>query len=175
MAIFKAFTFQGSKTAAKALDAISETNDYGWIDDVAVLSRNKRGFIRVDSSWGQSDTALGAVAGAGALTGALLGALMGPQGAIAGAVGAGVLGGGSLGAVIGGMTNLAFADPRLEDFAAQLKNDTSALILVAEAIYIDEFGTVFAPFAGSVTETELNEHDIKALSEALKAAEVRSK
>lgn len=174
MAVFKAITFKGKKTAAKALDAISETNDYIWIDHVAVLSRSKSGFIRVDSSWAQSDTALGASVGYGVLTGALIGALMGPQGAIAGAIGAGAIGGGSLGGWFGAMTNLAFTDPRLETFAAQLDLNTSALILVTEAIYADEFGTVFAPFGGTVTETELNEHDVKAISEALKAAEARS-
>ena len=37
MAIFRAITFQGKKTASKALNAIEENNDYIWIDDVAVL------------------------------------------------------------------------------------------------------------------------------------------
>ena len=174
MAIFRAITFEGSRTASKALNAIAENNDYTWIDEVAVISCSKNGFIRVDSTWAQSDTVVGASAGWGALTGALLGALMGPQGAIAGAIGAGALGGGSLGALFGATANLAIADPRLENFAAKLKKDSSALVLVTDAVYADEFGTVFAPYGGTLIETELNEHDIEALREALKAEKARS-
>ena len=174
MAIFRAITFQGKRTASKALDAIDEANDYMWIDDVAVISRGKHGFVRVDSTWAQDDTAVGATAGWGAITGALIGALMGPQGALAGAIGAGALGGGSLGALLSGIFNVAIADPRLENFAAQLQNDTSALVLVTDAVYADEFGTVFAPYGGTVIETEINEHDVKALREAIKAEQARA-
>ena len=83
MTIVKAITFQGKRTASKALQAIEETKEYIWIDDVAVLSRSKNGFIRVDSTWAQSDTAAGVTTGWGALAGALIGSMLGPQGAIA--------------------------------------------------------------------------------------------
>ena len=174
MALFRALTFEGKNTASKALQAIEETQDFIWLDDVAVLSRSKNGFIRVDSTWAQEDTAVAASAGWGALTGALLGALMGPQGAIAGAVGAGAFSVGTLSAMFSGMFDLAIADPRLDDFAASLKNDTSALVLVTDAVYADEFGNVFAPYGGTVTETEINEHDVKAIREALKAEKARA-
>ena len=174
MAIFRAITFQGKNTASKALLAIEENNDYIWIDEVAVLSRSKNGFIRVDSTWAQEDTAVAASAGWGALTGALLGALMGPQGAIAGAVGAGAFSVGTLSAMFSGLFNVAVSDPRLDSFAASLKNDTSALVLVTDAVYADEFGTVFAPYGGTVTETEINEHDVEAIRQALKAEKARS-
>ena len=174
MAIFRAITFEGSRTASKALNAIAENNDYTWIDEVAVLSCGKHGFIRVDSTWAQSDTSVGASAGWGALTGALLGALMGPQGAIAGAIGAGAFGVGTLSALFSGMFNLAVSDPRLDDFAASLKKDTSALVLVSDVVFANEFGTVFAPYGGKVIETEINEHDVEAIRQALKAEKARS-
>ena len=174
MAIFRAITFQGKKTASKALNAIEENNDYIWIDDIAVLSRSKNGFIRVDSTWAQEDTAVGASAGWGALTGALLGALMAPQGAIAAAIGAGAFSVGTFSALFSELFNVAVSDPRLEEFAASLKNDSSALVLVADAVYADEFGTVFAPYGGKVIETEINEHDVEALRQALKAEKARA-
>ena len=169
-AAFRAITFPGQRTAAKAFDAIASTHNYNWIDNVAILSRSQNGFIRVDSTWAQSDTALGASINYGALTGALIGALMGPQGAIAGAIGAGAIGGTSLGAWVGAMTNLAFGDPRLEQFARQLDNDTSALILVSEPVSADEFDAAFSSLGGKLTATELDEKDIEALTKLLKAA-----
>ena len=68
----------------------------------------------------------------GALTGALLGALAGPGGALAGAIGGGWIAG-----VMGVSANVAFSDPRLDDFADCMKDDTSALILVADGIFGD--------------------------------------
>jgi hypothetical protein len=86
-----AVVFDGKKTAQKALDGLDEAT-YGdslWVDDVAVISRNKLGFIRVNSTWAESDDAVAAGTGFGALTGALIGAAAGPGGALAGALGAG--------------------------------------------------------------------------------------
>ncbi len=174
MTIVKAITFQGKRTASKALQAIEETKEYIWIDDVAVLSRSKNGFIRVDSTWGQSDTAVGVTTGWGALAGALIGSMLGPQGAIAGAIGSGALSGGGLGLLLSSAVSLAVADPRLDKFAQSLKNDTSALVLVTDAVYAEEFSTVFAPYGGTLTETELNEHDVEAIRQALKAEKVRA-
>ncbi len=174
MTIVRAITFQGKRTASKALQAIEETQEYIWLDDVAVLSRSKNGFIRVDSTWAQSDTAVGVSAGWGAFAGALIGSMLGPQGALAGAIGSGAISGGGLGFLFSSAVSLAVADPRLEKFAKSLKNDTSALVLVTDAVYADEFSTVFTPYGGTLIETELNEHDVKAIREALKAEKVRA-
>ena len=174
MTIVRAITFEGKKTASKALDVIEETKDYMWLDEVAVISRSKHGFVRVDSTWAQDSSAVGIGTGWGALTGALIGALMGPQGAIAGALGAGALGGGTLGAFFGGLFNLSLYDPRLENFANQLKKDSSALILVSDEGYAGEFSNVFAPYGGTLIETEINEHDVNALREAIKAEAART-
>jgi uncharacterized membrane protein len=99
------------------------------------------------------------------LTGAVLGTLLGPGGAMAGAAV-----GGSMGAMFGVGDEIAFDDPRLDDFAAALAKDTSALVLVAEAATIADFTAAVTPFGGKVIETNLNEADVKSLRKALKKA-----
>jgi uncharacterized membrane protein len=161
---FKAFVFKGKKTAGKAFDTLEDhVPVYPWIDDAAVVSRSKLGIIRIHSTWAQDDSVVGASTGFGALTGALLGVLLGPGGALAGAAM-----GGSVGALIGLGDEIAFDDPRLDDFAASLERDTSALILVGEAITLADFTSAVEPFGGKVIETDLNENDIKALQKAIK-------
>jgi len=86
MVVFTAFVFKGKKTAGKALDTIEDrAPTCPWIDDAAVVSRSKLGFIRIHSTWAQDDSAVGVGTGLGAVTGGLLGALLGPGGAMAGA------------------------------------------------------------------------------------------
>ena len=169
----RAIIFEGRKTAGKALDSLEEQGAVGWPEEVAVVSRSKNGFIRVHSTWAQDDTAVSGGIGLGALTGGLIGAMMGPQGALAGAVGGGAVAGGSLGGLFGLTAEVATADERLEDFAARLEPDTSALVLVSDPERAGEFVNAFRPYDGLVVETRLNEHDVKALSEALKAEQKR--
>ena len=171
----RAIVFDGRKTAGKALDTLEDEGAYIWLDEVAVVSRGKLGMIRVHSTWAQDDTATAAGIGFGTLTGALIGAMMGPAGAVAGAAGAGALAGGSLGGLFGGLVNVAAEDPRLDHFAAKLKEDTSALILVSDPERAKAFVSAFEPYDNlEVIETKLNEHDVNALSEALKAEHQRS-
>ena len=161
---FKAFVFDGKKTARKALDVIEDRGtDYMWIDDVAEVSRSKHGSIRVHSTWAQDDSEVGAGAGLGAVTGGMIGLLLGPAGALAGATV-----GGSLGAMLGAADEITFDDPKLDDFAASLSKDTSALVLVGEETTLVDFESVFEPYGGKIIETNLNEKDIKALKKALK-------
>jgi len=161
---FKAFTFDGKKTASKALHTLEDhTPDYIWIDDVAVVSRSKHGSIRVHSTWAQDDSAVGAGAGLGAVTGGLIGAMLGPGGALAGAAV-----GGSLGASFGALGDAAVEDPKLDDFAASLVDDTSALVLVGEETTLADFVTVVEPYGGKIVETDLDEDDVKAIRKALK-------
>jgi uncharacterized membrane protein len=163
---FKAFVFKGKKTAGKALDTLEDrTPAYPWIDGVAVVSRSKFGIIRIHSTWAQDDSAVGAGAGLGALTGGLLGSLLGPGGALAGAAT-----GGSMGALMGVGDEIAFDDPRLDDFAASLVKDTSALILVGEKPTLADFTSAVEPFGGTVVETDLDDKDVKTLRKALKQA-----
>jgi len=161
---FKAFVFNGKRTAGKAFETLEDhAPAYTWIDDAAVVSRSKFGIIRIHSTWAQDDTAVGAGTGLGALTGGLLGLLLGPGGALAGAAV-----GGSMGALIGVGDEVAFDDPRLDDFANSLAKDTSALILVAELPLLADFSSAVAPFGGKVIETNLDDNDVKALRKALK-------
>ena len=161
---FKAYVFDGKKTAGKAYDALEEHKPiYPWIDDAAVVSKNKLGFTRVHSTWAQDDTAVGVGTGLGVMTGALLGALLGP-----GAAAAGAAVGGSVGAVSGVAGESVLSDPRLDDFAASLAKDTSALILVGERASILDFTSAVQPFGGKIIETNLNEKDVKALKQLIK-------
>ena len=160
---FKAFVFNGSRTAGKAFDTLEDHMPvYPWIDDAAVVSKSKLGFTRIHSTWAQDDSAVGAGTGLGVVTGALVGALLGPAGAAAGAAM-----GGSVGAVSGGVSEVALDDPRLDDFAASLAKDTSALILVGERASILDFTSAVEPFGGKVIETNLDEKDVKALKKSL--------
>jgi YihY family inner membrane protein len=148
--------------APEALDTLEDHMPvYPWISDAAVVSRSKLGTIRIHSTWAQDDTAVGAGTGLGAVTGGLLGLLLGPGGALAGAAV-----GGSMGAVFGVGDEITFDDPRLDDFAASLAKDTSALILVGEKPTLADFASAVQPFGGKVIETNLNEDDITALKKA---------
>ena len=161
---FKAFVFDGKKTGQKALDTLEERGAGSmWIDDVAEVSRSKHGSIRIHSTWAQDDSEVGAGAGFGAVTGGLIGMLLGPGGALAGAAV-----GGSMGALFGASDELAFDDPKLDQFAEDLKKDTSALILVGEEPTLADFTSAVEPFGGKIVETNLDEKDIKALRKALK-------
>jgi uncharacterized membrane protein len=123
----------------------------------------------VNSTWAESDDAVVAGTGFGALTGGLIGAMAGPGGALAGA-----LGGGSLAGLMGTTIGMAVADPRLEEFASRLENDTSALVLLADEPTIGDFTSAVEPYDATLVKTEINEHDVKALREALKAERKRS-
>ena len=161
---FKAFVFDGKKTARKAFDTLEDyTPVYGWIGDVAEISVSKHGSIRVHSTWAQDDSDVGAGLGFGAITGGLIGLLFGPGGALAGAAV-----GGSLGGLIGATDDVAFDDPKLDDFAASLNKDTSALILVGEEATLADFVSAVEPYGGKIIETDLDEKDIKALRKALR-------
>jgi uncharacterized membrane protein len=164
---FKAVVFDGKNTAHDAFDKLEDSDTlYAWIDDVAVLSRNKYGTLRIHSTWAQDDSDVGVGAGWGALTGGFIGMLIGPGGLLAGAAI-----GGSLGALLGLTDEVTFDDPRLDEFAEALTKNTSALILVGDDETItDDFVTVVEPFGGKIFETDLNEKDIKALKKALKKA-----
>jgi uncharacterized membrane protein len=161
---FKAITFKGKTTAMKAFHTLEEfAPEYYWIDEVAVVSRSKFGHLRVHSTWAQDESGTSGL-GWGAFTGGLIGLLAGPGGALAGAAV-----GGSLGGLIGKSEDIAFDDPALDDFAAALDKDTSALILVGEEATLADFFEAVKPFGGEVIETNLNERDIKALRKVLES------
>lgn len=161
---FKACTFNGKKTAGKALETVEKNGpDLLWIDDVAVVSRSKHGSIRVHSTWAQDDSDVGAGAGYGALTGALIGMLLGPGGGLIGAAA-----GGSIGTLFGAVADVSMKDPRLEQFAAALDRDTSAVVIVGDKGTLSEFSSAFDSYGGKVVETNLDEKDIEAIRKVLR-------
>ena len=165
MAEFRAYVFDGKKSAQRALDDVEEAmavTGYGWLDDVAVVSRSKHGFVKVNSTWAQSDTAVKGGIGWGTITGGLLGALAGPEGALAGAIG-----GGSLGGFIGSGIDISVADPRLEELAARLEDDTSALILVGESPAADAFVDAFATTGAALIEAAITEAQVEEIRNEL--------
>lgn len=164
MAEFKAFIFDGKRTAGRALDDVADISaaGYGWVDDVAVVSRGKLGMVRIDSTWAQDSSSVDASVGWGAVTGGLIGALAGPHGALAGA-----LGGAATGGIIGTGIDVSVSDPVLEDFAASLENDTSALILVGVSPVAEAFVKAFADSGAKLMETTLSDEQIEELKAAL--------
>jgi uncharacterized membrane protein len=69
-----------------------------------------------------------------------------------------------------GFKAFVFDDPALDDFAASLANDPSALVLVGEEATLADFVSAVEPYGGKIVETDLNEDDIKALKKAMKKA-----
>ena len=70
--------------------------------------------------------------------------------------------------LFGASMNVAVSDPRLEEFADKMKKDSSALILVDDGPYADEFSTAFDAYGGVLIETELNADDVQAIRTAMK-------
>jgi uncharacterized membrane protein len=160
---FEAIVFDGKRTARKALDTLEDyAPGYVWIDDVALVSRNHIGHVSIHSTWAQ-DSSAASDGGWGATAGAIVGMLFGPGGALAG----GVIGG-SMGGLIGAATDVTFDDPALDDFAATLAKNSSALVLVGEKPTLGDFDGVISPLDGKIVRTDLNEKDVKKIRKALK-------
>jgi uncharacterized membrane protein len=169
MVNFKAVTFDGRKTAHRVLDALEELDtSYIWLEegDVATISVNQKGHIKVHSTWAQDSTQVSGGIGFGALAGGLIGMLLGPGGALAGAAI-----GGSIGGLIGHHENVKFGDLELENFAESLAPDTSALVLLGPQSAIDEFTDeldTLEDYEYAAFVTELNEEAVDELRKAMK-------
>jgi uncharacterized membrane protein len=164
MSYFKAFTFVGRSAARKALDKLEWNDDsVYWLDDIAEVSVNKRGTYRVHSTWAQDDSTVAGGVGWGAMVGGVLGAILGPAGAVAGAAM-----GGSIGGLVGASINVEFNDPILDNFAASLLPDTSALVIVGDQPTVADVTKALAEYEVKVFETELDKDAEKALRKALK-------
>ena len=169
MVHFRAYIFDGKRTARKALDTIEDNYpDALWIDDVAIASRNNLGHLAIHSTWAQDTSNVSGGIGWGAFTGGLIGILFGPVGA---AIGAGI--GGSFGGLMGAEVNYDFDDPDLQNFASTLAKGTSTLVLVGEIETLDLFADTVTSldYDVQVVNTELNYDDVKALKKALRHAD----
>jgi len=166
---FKAVTFAGKRTAHKVLNAIEDSpTSYIWMEegDMASISVNQKGHIRVHSTWVQDSTQVAGEIGLGAIAGGMIGLMFGPAGVLAGSAV-----GGSLGGLMGSHDSVKFDDPKLNDFAASLVNDSSALILIGPMAAIDEFTDELAKLTEIEFETfemVLDEAALSALKKAMK-------
>lgn len=163
---FKAFKFDGKRTAHKALNKIEDSpKSYIWVEegDVASISVNQKGHIRVHSTWAQDSIFESGGTGLGVLAGGLIGSLLGPGGAIAGAA-AGGLGGG----LIGKDENKKFDDPVLSAFSKSLVPDSSALVLLGPEAAIEEFTDELVAYEAETFITELDQATMDALKKSLK-------
>ncbi len=163
---FKAFKFDGKRNAHKALNKIEDSpKSYIWVEegDIASISVNQKGHIRVHCTWAQDSIFESGGTGFGVLAGGLIGLLLGPGGAIAGAA-AGGLGGG----LIGKDENKKFDDPVLSAFAKSLVPDSSALVLLGPEDAIEEFTDELIGYEAETFVTELDQATLDTLKKALK-------
>jgi uncharacterized membrane protein len=162
MTYFRAFTFAGKKTARQAFDEIEDdlyTYDWYFEDDVADISVSKNGHIRVHSTWAQDSSNTPEGIGLGGILGGLIGLLFGPGGAIAGAAI-----GGTVGGLIGHHENVKFDDPALDDFAATLLPDTSALIYIGDEDAVAAFEVALGAYDFTAFQAEVDQATIDAIN-----------
>ena len=161
MAFLRTFTFAGKRTARKVFN---DTEDilysYDWYDedDVAEISVNNKGHYRVHSTWAQDSSNTPGGIGMGAILGGAIGLLFGPLGAAAGAAT-----GGTVGGLIGHHDNVKLDDPALDDFAASLLPDTSALIYIGDADAGAAFEAALADYDFTTFNAELDQATIDAI------------
>jgi len=164
MSHFKAFTFEGKRSAGKAFDKLENSNNsWDFFDDIAEISVNRRGTYRVHSTWAQDSRRTPGGIGFGALLGGVLGIIFGPGGALAAAAV-----GGSVGGLIGHHLNVKLKDPVLDNFAASLLSDTSALVIIGDKLSVDALSKALAEYKLTTFEAELDEATEEALRKALK-------
>ena len=163
MVEFKAYMFDGKRTASKALDTLEDyAPAYTWIDDVAMVSRSKDGHLRVYSTWGQDERAKSGI-NWGAIVGGVIGLLFARRkGAM---IGSSI--GGAVGGFLGWGKDVALDDPKLDQFASSLSRDTSSLVLVGDEALMSSFSEAVEPFGGELIETQLADKDVKALKSAM--------
>ncbi len=157
--------FEGNRTAHKVLNKIEDSQKaYIWYEegDYAVISINRKGHIRVHSTWAQDSRMEPEGAGLGVLAGGLLGMMFGPAGVLAG-----VTAGGSIGGIIGHKENVEFTDPQLDAFAGSLGKDTSAIVLLGPDAAIKEFRGELADFEFQEFLTALDDELLDNLKKAL--------
>ncbi|RUM73619.1 MAG: hypothetical protein DSZ12_06930 [Sulfurovum sp.] len=160
MLIFTAYVFKGRKTAEKTLEALeSGTDDYVWIDDVAVVSKDTLGKVRVHSTWAQDEMGASGL-GLGALTSAILAYLVDPTKVLASAVA-----GGTLGGLTGLTMDEAFNDPRLDALGDELSKDSSALVLVLDDSAVAAYKAVMDPYNGKLIEVDVDDNDVAFIKE----------
>ena len=124
---FRAIVFDGERTARLALKTLRDDNyERPWIDEVALVSRNRRGGIHAQTGCEPSVDDVPSGARAGPPTGAMLSLVYG------------------MGALMSASANPKSA--KSGSFGAALTNDTSALLLIADEATLFDFAVALASF-----------------------------
>ena len=135
MIYFKAFRFNGLKSARYALDNM-EISDTTFIpikeEDVAEISVNNQGVYSVHGSWNQNYTISSGEIDYYTPLSKVFDLIFSPGGAFAG-----VEIDDSVSSLIGHINNIEIRDPVLNDFAASMGSDTSALVVLGDQSLID--------------------------------------
>ncbi|MFL5759075.1 MAG: DUF1269 domain-containing protein [Thermomicrobiales bacterium] len=156
--------FPGRRTANQVLAEVRQ-GQHAWIEDVAVVERNKRGRYTVHNTWTQNeDDRLGV--GIGAAIGALFATVLGRAGIVAGAA-VGAVGG----AFVGTSFDLAEYDPRLKEVGKALEPNTSVMMLCAEPTDVDAFVAIFSANGAKLTRSSLSENQARQLTAALRSGQ----
>jgi uncharacterized membrane protein len=158
--------FDDTYKAEEALSAVRALEElrYAWIDDVAVVSKHKSGFVTLHTPHGS--------ASGGALFGGLLGLLLFwwfPPAWFFG----GWLAGMGLGAVIGEFMKRAGVDDKLiDEVKSELQPGTSALLLIGAEVDADQMARAFEPYHPvKVVRFKLSDDTINKLKEAFLSSE----
>ncbi|MCK6628564.1 MAG: DUF1269 domain-containing protein [Anaerolineae bacterium] len=143
--------FPEEGTAQKAMQALQHLVEEGQVSlrNAAVLVKNKEGRI---SAKEMGDIGLKQGALFGAIVGGLIGLVGGPVGAVVGAVA-----GATTGGVAAHAIDLGFPDDYLTDLQASLQPGSSALIVLAEKLWIDKIIQGLAQFDGHIIRHVLKE------------------
>jgi uncharacterized membrane protein len=164
MAVFKAYMFEGSRTASKALNELEDyTPAYSWVDDVAMVSRSKDGHLRIESTWAQDERAKSGI-NWGAIIGGIIGLLLAKKkGAM---IGSSI--GGTVGGLLGWGKDVKLDDPKLDQFASSIHKNSSSLVLVGDESTMSAFSDAVEPFGGTLIETHIDDKDINTLKSNMK-------
>ena len=147
MHAFTASVFDGKDTAFRALRALEDTDStHSWKRDVAIVSRNGYGVIHAHGKAAHDNGSAPPGYGFGRAAGAMLSLVYG------------------MSALVGASAILAFEDSGIASFAQALIDDSSALLLFADAAALADFATAMAPFGGKLIHANVRAVDLEALT-----------
>jgi len=124
--------FDTHEQAEHALTEVKRVTKEGAfkIKDAAVIVKDAKGHAHLDD---KQDVGAGEGALFGAVTGALLGLVGGPATAVVGAVA-----GAATGGVTAALLDMGFSNDQLKDFQTSLPNNSSALVVLIEHVWVEK-------------------------------------
>lgn len=142
-------TYNEEIDAEETLDTLIKKTKEGQIDihDAALIIKDHEGAINVKDT---ANISTGRGAAIGGVIGGVIGLIAGPAGAV-------ILGG--TGAVIGGALtggDEGIPDERLEKIGESLNPDTSAIVVIVDAVWVGEVESILQETASEVNVKELD-------------------